>query len=168
MRTFCEVSPLNLKTKDNKLCIDLNFCIFFLQGNEFEDLLKEISRREIKALFIDECHFDNTIKVHHIKEVSTSVQMIWLTLTNAMVINSDDRDFESKVVNELQIEKGFAHIKLSKNLRNSKSIVQETLTLKKMAEFYSKGYYAMTPWNFPAGCAPQHFESLKEAINRWP
>ena len=99
---------------------------------------------------------------------------MWVALNTWEVIRGEESEKKrSDTIQKLKSRLSFTCIELTTNLRNSRGIVRETMTLtstvKGSVTPFSQKTLTMPPRNFPTGCPPEYFyseNSIEKAIEK--
>ena len=133
--------------------------IFYIQHMQ-RQLIETIRKKNINALFIDECFIFLDEWKEMIKELKRPVDVIWIA-TNALghhrFLSSND---------DLTVYNDFIKVKLDVNLRNCESIVKEAFRCDERFDSGYKEGLVLPPKNFPNGVDPTHFNSCEDAITK--
>ena len=120
-----------------------------------------MAEKGIKALFIDECSLSNTNTKQKINNLSKTVEVLWIAP------NTSSQQADNHVIS------GFITINLTKNMRNSKEVVLESIKYseKTLLKREKKGRYpykeglVIPHINFPTGCRPTYVESIADGLD---
>ena len=117
-------------------------------------LIKKIKQHDIKAVFIDECEFESSIKDLVLDKMMPLVEFLWIVPST--------QSLEDKTYKE--ISKKFSFLDLSKNFRNSREVVRMTGLVAEEQSYRYKEGIVMPLSNFPSGCTPTFADSLEDAM----
>uniref|UniRef100_A0A7M5TQT9 Uncharacterized protein n=1 Tax=Clytia hemisphaerica TaxID=252671 RepID=A0A7M5TQT9_9CNID len=130
------------------------------QKEDMERLTKRIRRRNIKALFIDECHITDYQWKEMIMKVKQHVDVIWIA-SNGMAHHDILSGRE-----DLSEYDDFMEYELDVNLRNCESIVREALSFEERDSSVYKDGLVLPPMNHPNGKQPYPSSSFEDAITK--